>query len=419
MTSSSQPLAPNDPVSGPDFDYLARVLGAEALAARPSLFSGVLLDLDAGAAQAMADLVATLGRVAALPAYRRAVLGPGAGRGDFPDWALARAGQGGVCLGYDFHLGPDGPRLIEINTNAGGLLLVAALRAAWGEPAAAGQALTETVLAMFRAEWATLDTGRPLTRVAIVDEDPDNQYLAPEFQLYATLFRAAGIAAEVVDPAQLVWDGQVLSTRQHPGEAIDLVYNRLTDFALKSPAAQPLAAAWQAGGAVVSPNPLGHALFADKRNLILLSNPESRAQLGLDPADEAVLAACLPATRLVTRADADLFWAERKAWFFKPGDGFGSKAAYRGDKLTKRVFEEILESGRYVAQALVPPGEVLLSGQGEADGENPIYLKYDLRNFAYAGKVQCLAARLYQGQTTNFRTPGGGFAPVRVAGALA
>jgi hypothetical protein len=48
-------------------------------------------------------------------------------------------------------------------------------------------------------------------------------------------------------------------------------------------------------------------------------------------------------------------------------------------------------------------------------GEAPITLKYDLRVYAYAGEIQLLAARLYQGQTTNFRTPGGGFAPVRVA----
>ena len=39
-------------------------------------------------------------------------------------------------------------------------------------------------------------------------------------------------------------------------------------------------------------------------------------------------------------------------------------------------------------------------------------LKIDLRNYAYRGRVQLLTARLYQGQTTNFRTPGGGFAPV-------
>ena len=39
-------------------------------------------------------------------------------------------------------------------------------------------------------------------------------------------------------------------------------------------------------------------------------------------------------------------------------------------------------------------------------------LKADVRNYAYAGEVRLVAARLYQGQTTNFRTPGGGFAPV-------
>ncbi|WP_284155270.1 hypothetical protein [Sulfuricystis multivorans] len=41
-------------------------------------------------------------------------------------------------------------------------------------------------------------------------------------------------------------------------------------------------------------------------------------------------------------------------------------------------------------------------------------LKLDVRAYAYAGQVQLLAARLYAGQTTNFRTPGSGFAPVFV-----
>ena len=39
-------------------------------------------------------------------------------------------------------------------------------------------------------------------------------------------------------------------------------------------------------------------------------------------------------------------------------------------------------------------------------------LKLDLRNYVYRGVVQLVSARLYQGQTTNFRTPGGGFASV-------
>ena len=41
-------------------------------------------------------------------------------------------------------------------------------------------------------------------------------------------------------------------------------------------------------------------------------------------------------------------------------------------------------------------------------------LKMDIRAYVYAGSIQLLAARLYQGQTTNFRTPGGGFAPVYI-----
>jgi hypothetical protein len=39
-------------------------------------------------------------------------------------------------------------------------------------------------------------------------------------------------------------------------------------------------------------------------------------------------------------------------------------------------------------------------------------MKFDRRAYTYDGAVQWVAARLYQGQTTNFRTPGGGFAPV-------
>ncbi len=46
-------------------------------------------------------------------------------------------------------------------------------------------------------------------------------------------------------------------------------------------------------------------------------------------------------------------------------------------------------------------------------------LKLDVRAYAYRGTVQLLAARTWSGQTTNFRTPGGGFSPVVVLPALA
>jgi hypothetical protein len=100
-------------------------------------------------------------------------------------------------------------------------------------------------------------------------------------------------------------------------------------------------------------------------------------------------------------------WAERKRLFFKPYAGYGSRGAYRGDKLTRRVFEEIIVGG-YVAQSLVPPAERI------APTEEDVPLKFDVRNYAYAGEVQLLAARLWRGQTTNFRSADGGFAPVFV-----
>ncbi|HNQ76979.1 MAG TPA: hypothetical protein PKM39_10120, partial [Pseudothauera hydrothermalis] len=77
-----------------------------------------------------------------------------------------------------------------------------------------------------------------------------------------------------------------------------------------------------------------------------------------------------------------------------------------GDKLTRRVWTEILAGG-YVAQALALPSERRVQVDGQDSN-----LKLDLRAYAYRGHIQLVAARLYRGQTTNFRTPGGGFAPV-------
>ena len=81
---------------------------------------------------------------------------------------------------------------------------------------------------------------------------------------------------------------------------------------------------------------------------------------------------------------------------------------YRGDKVTKGVWSEI-ERGGYVAQTLVRPSERMIRID-----ETPQARKMDVRLYTYDGQVLLVAARLYQGQTTNFRTPGGGFAPVFV-----
>jgi hypothetical protein len=350
----------------------------------------------------MADVVRAVEAAVALPAYREAVLAWA------PEAALRDSGARGAFLGFDFHLSPGGPKLIEINTNAGGGLLAAmqggAALACCGttlQQALAGTSFEARVVDMLVAEWQGAGhEGRPRT-VAIVDEAPERQYLYPEFLLVQGVLRRAGIAAVIASPEDFsISSGRLLAA----GEPVDLVYNRLTDFALEAPGDRVLREAYLDGIAVVTPNPRSHALYADKRALALLGNADWLRAAGLEPRLAELLGAAVPRTERVHAADADRLWQQRKALFFKPVAGFGSRGAYRGDKLTRRVFAEILRGG-YVAQALVPPAERAVSGS-----EAP--LKFDVRNFAYAGEVQLLAARLWHGQTTNFRSEGGGFAPV-------
>lgn len=366
---------------------------------QPQLFSAAALRIPAATRQAMADIVAAIESVIALPAYTRHALAQS------PAIARRPVRARGVFMGYDFHLTEAGPKLIEINTNAGGGLLNAYLLAAHGK-AEEGVRLVEQYVAMFREEWRLERGEAPLRRIAIVDENPAGQFLAAEFALFREVFEAHGIAAVVVDPAELASDGQRLS---HAGQPVDLIYNRLTDFALDATVNGKIRAIFENGGVVLTPHPRAHALYADKRNLMLLTDDPALQGLGVGEATRRTLLAGIPRTVAVTPEQGEAFWAERKRWFFKPPAGFGSRAAYRGDKLTKRVFDEILHGG-YIAQEIAPPSEhVVPVAGGEAT------MKADLRCYVYAGAIQLVAARLYQGQTTNFRTPGGGFAPVFVA----
>jgi hypothetical protein len=384
---------------------------AEVMEGRPHLFSSSVAFVGAEHVARMARLVAAVERVVALPAYREHVL----------SWAAESARHEsparGVFLGYDFHLGQSGPQLIEINTNAGGGLLNALLaraqKACCDDVEAllpgdlAGDTPEHLFLQMFRAEWRAVaesaGSDAQLTRIAIVDEAPLTQYLHPEFVLFQRLFEHGGIQAVICDPQELVFrEGSLW----HRSGRIDLVYNRLTDFALEAPTSAALRAAYLADAVVVTPHPQAHALYADKRNLVALSDAALLEAWGIDVGTRAILAAKIPHTELVMPERAADLWARRKSLFFKPAAGYGSKAAYRGDKITKRVFDEVL-AGNYIAQALVPPSSRTLKVD-----EAAVELKLDLRNYVYAGHVQLIAARLWQGQTTNFRTPGGGFAPV-------
>src|SRR5689334_1021771 len=186
-----------------------------------------------GAAQLrqMKELISAIQRVSALPAFEHAVLA------DAPAIARIQPRALGVFAGFDFHVGPEGPKLIEINTNAGGAMLNAA--ADWRHPdccregnptvrvPASRERLAADFIAMFRNEWRIARGDRPLRTIAIVDDQPSRQFLFAEFQLFADLFNAHGLDASIVDAADLEYSNGQLRTGDR---VIDLVYNRLTDF---------------------------------------------------------------------------------------------------------------------------------------------------------------------------------------------
>ena len=373
----------------------------------PYLFAARPVFLSREQMARMAQVVKAVESVVAMPAYREGILCVA------PAIARHAPGARGVFFGYDFHVTEGAFGLIEINTNAGGAMLNAVLSRAQHACCAAVQglmpapatadSLEQSIVAMFRREWSLGGHERPLRSIAIVDENPKQQYLYPEFLLFQRLFERHGLRAVIAGPTDFSLREGVL---WHGDLAIDLVYNRLTDFYLAEPASATLREAYLGNAMVLTPHPQAHALYADKRNLALLGNATRLQALGVPQATQDILVAGIPATELVQPQHAERLWAERRRLFFKPFAGFGGRAAYRGDKLTKGVWQEILAGG-YVAQALVAPGARVVSKH-----EPVQVLKFDLRDYVYDGEVQWVAARLYQGQTTNFRTPGGGFAPV-------
>lgn len=377
------------------------------MATRPHLFSNAPVFVSAAHIAMMMDVVKAIETATQLPGYRDAILewAPAIARTDF--------GPHGVFMGYDFHLGDGPPKLIEINTNAGGAFLNAMLARAQRACCSPMDAdlvrpladeFEAAVVRMIQDEWASQRRNGELKTIAIIDDQPKDQYLYPEFVLAQRLLERNGFDAMIVDPVELAHDNGRLTASQR---GIDLVYNRLVDFSLQQPEHGPLRAAYLSGDVVVTPNPRNHALFADKRNLILLSDPSRLRGFGLAADDVARLVSVPRTVQVSADAGAEL-WENRRRYFFKPASGHGGKAVYRGDKITKRVWANILD-GAYVAQEYAPPGARSIKIDGATEQR-----KVDVRLYTYRGELLLAAARLYQGQTTNFRTPGGGFAPVFV-----
>jgi hypothetical protein len=99
-----------------------------------------------------------------------------------PAIAALAFGPLGALMSYDFHLGSDGPRLIEVNTNAGGALLSAVLTGAQEaccEPVERSIAVCDgpptlgvRVMEMLLREWHVQRMSAAPGRILIVDDRP-------------------------------------------------------------------------------------------------------------------------------------------------------------------------------------------------------------------------------------------------------
>lgn len=307
------------------------------------------------------------------------------------------AGSRPLLLSYDVHPTARGPVLIEVNTNAGGVL--AAMQAAREVNQCCGDweqdQLEARLLALFRRDLLGVDPQHAGV-VAIVDDELASQPLLAEMQALAALMRPFAQDVRVVDAAELTFVAGRLRQGDTP---IDRVYWRSTDFLLAEPRHEAVRKALEAGAVTVAPSPEAYRAIADKRRFIEWSQTPELARDN----DSGCTFAVAETVRMSSRS-VEAWHAARKEWVFKPVSGYASRGVYVGKSISRRKLAE-LPAADYLAQRYAPHPVM------DRDGQE---WKYDVRFFADRGHIIGAAARVFQGQVVGMRTPGSGFAPIRV-----
>ncbi len=286
-----------------------------------------------------------------------------------------------ACMSYDFHVNPqNGLELIEINTNAAFLALGLELYD-FHKIENAVSFNHQNLVEMFLNEMKLCGITTP-QKIGITDSKPSEQRLFLEFLVFQQIFKKSGLQADIID---------IENVNDNSG----FLYNRYTDFYLQNEESKKIKALYNAEKIQLSPQPWDYFLLADKQRLIDWN----------EQTDYPKPSSLLPVYDLA-KQDKELMWKERKSLFFKPKNSFGSKQAYKGTSISKNTFETVC-TDEFIAQKISVPSEIETTFEGTLTK-----YKYDLRCYAYQDQLQMIIARLYQGQTTNLRTPGGGFACV-------
>jgi hypothetical protein len=305
-----------------------------------------------------------------------------------------------LLLSYDVHPTPDGPVLIEVNTNAGGLLTAIQAARSFNQCCAQWEQdlLEQRLVQLFRRDLLAA-TPAATGHVAIVDDRLQAQALLPEMQAIAGLLAPHALSVAVADASELALREDRLWRGDRP---VDRIYWRSTDFLLTEPAHADIRRAVDAGAVVLAPAPAAYAAIADKRRFLEWSR---EPLLAVDSASGQGFR--MAQTVPFAGRTAGEWYVDRDNWVFKPVSGYGSRGVYVGRSISRQKLAS-LPPEHYLAQRYAPHPVV------DRDGHE---WKYDVRFFADRGEVIGAVARVFLGQVVGMKAPGSGFAPIRAGDA--
>lgn len=363
----------------------------QAAFANPAAYADTVYPVSSAVLHDAQRFVAIIQGLISDPHYQQLALA------DLPPQALVDQQVLSVFSCCDFHVTGDGIKLIELNTHSGGGIATAVWQ----------QVLTETqphhylfndYRSVLDSFWSALENewrrwpgakGRPLQKIAIVDDQPQAQAYFPEFEIAQHQLRERGYQVDIVNADGLTH------------LEADLIYNRCVDFYFTEPRHDYLRQLLLNDQACFSCNPRVHALTARKSVLVILTEIVEglHPEIHCTAEDRSFLARIVPKTYLLKSLDLEAVWQQRKAWVFKPREGYRAKGVYRGKTISRSYFDR-LDTEHYIVQEFVPAPQ---TEQG---------LKAELRFYHYGDHIQYGLARLYKGQVTNFQDPTGGAAPL-------
>ena len=305
--------------------------------------------------------------------------------------------QDSVLMAFDFHLDSEGiPRLIEVNTNGSGFLIGAALAECQGleykQP-------LKDLASSFQMEWLKFP-GRIASSpqiAGIIDETPWSEKMIIEFLMYQDFFKSFGWNGKIYSISSLKQDSKG-RLRDQNNNLVDFCYNRSTDFYFTNNT--QLKQSYKENTCAFSPHPTEYFLLSDKNRLCEWSFYKDEWAL-LSQIKHNLLN-----TWKLSSENQDEAFKNRKKYVFKLAGKHGGKGVYRGKNLTSKTFNMLCQH-QTVFQEYSPPPL-----WRDAEGNE---WKFDLRAFSYGENVQLIIARCYKGQLTNFKTFGGGMAPVTIS----